>query len=217
MGYSPMKSLRFLTVYALAIGGQSVQAQDIPPSEVAQGPQPGIVRAACDPTGCDELAVAVDATLVSRPGLALKRIRLHTYRSEGGVRRAKQDEVGAVACSPTRPAVVAEREGRRIAVYLAPDAPALDPRYVNVVATYFAVCHGPTLARAAVADFSGTAARLGYDVPALATRAVPIHRVEDVLAPPREERRIEARGNAPMLEDRDAPIPPRPIPDDYED
>jgi hypothetical protein len=202
-------------VAALAISAlcpQMSTAQEIP-----QGPRPEIVRASCDPQGCDEIAVASDVTLVSRPGLALKKTRLHTYRIEGGVRTAKQDEVGAVACSPDHPAVVAERDGRRMAVYLAPNAEAADRSLTNVVATYFAVCHGPTLARAAVADLPGTAARLGYDVPAVAARIVPVQRFEDVIASG-PSRFPERRDLSTMARPDVAPLPPRPIPDqDFED
>lgn len=188
---------------------------------VPQGPRPDIVRGSCDAHGCDELSVLSEETVLSRPGLALKRTRLRTYRLEGGVRTARQDEVGAVACSPVRPAVVAERGGRMIAVYLAPEAGDPGARYVNVVATYFAVCHGPTLARSAVADLALTAARLGYDVPALETLAVPIQKIGDVLARPEADPRSQSAAAGPRarlpVEADAVPLPPRPIPNPWSD
>src|SRR5690349_21555163 len=73
-----------------------------------------LIRGLCQPSGCDEFGiVSVDPVLATPEG-SLKRTRLKTFHASYGGRVPRGEEAGYVYCSPTKPAVIAERQGRTV-------------------------------------------------------------------------------------------------------
>ena len=156
------------------------------PSAAPQGPQGAIIRGLCQPDGCDEFAIVNVQTLQTNLEGSLKRTRLKTYHSSSAGREERMEESGYVYCSPTKPAVIAERDGKAVAFFLAPyateDSRETVRKFTNFIATYFAICHGPEAGRAATRDLRGTAGRFGYQVAATSSLVAQIKRPEDVIS-----------------------------------
>lgn len=178
------------------------------PSGSPGPPPPDLVRALCHKDGCDEFRVIETRVVRPAPDGVLRSTRVQAYSSNAAGRVARDAEAGYVFCSRTRPAVIAQKEGRSVAFMVAPfareDTPETVRRNANFVALYFAACHGPEAGREAVRDLSGVARSLGYQVEAQASKVVALTRAEDIVgaepAPdPRQEpdygRREEARGD----------------------
>ncbi len=207
----PARLLALLPLAAPALA----QTPSLPP----QGPQAAIVRGQCQPSGCDEFALVGVETVRSTIEGSLKQTRLRTYRSSWEGRQAQEVETGYVYCSPTRPAVIAEQDGAFVAFFLAPfavgESRETARKNTNFVATYFASCHGPDVAREAVRDLRRTASRLGYLVEATTSEVKSMKRPEDVIsadalpvartAPRRET--VERQRNAPGFESGYADAP----------
>ena len=105
-----------------------------------------IVRGLCQPDGCYEFAVT-DAREIATDGEGkLLKTRLKTFHASREGRKDLGEEDGYVYCSPTRPAILADQEGRTMAFFLAPFATAESREAVrrngNFHAVYFAICHG---------------------------------------------------------------------------
>lgn len=180
-----------------------------------------LVRALCQPDGCDEFQVLKVEPIATGTTGALKRTQVKTFHASHAGRQERPPEDGYVYCSTTKPAVMAQGKGRTVAFMLAPfatdDSRETVRRNANFAAMYFAVCHGTDVARRAVQDLRGTAAALGYRVPATASRLVDLKAPEDIVdrppappvakAPPPDPapRRLEA---APAL------VPPGEIRED---
>ena len=151
-----------------------------------------LVRGLCHKDGCDEFQVLrVEPMLTGTTG-SLKRTQVKTFHASHAGRSEREAEAGYVYCSPTKPAVMAQGKTRTAAFMLAPfaseDSSETIRKNANFVAMYFAICHGPDVARQAVRDLRGTASSLGYRVAATASRMVELTAPEDIVdrapAPP---------------------------------
>lgn len=152
---------------------------------LAQAPAPAnLVRALCQPDGCDEFLITENVPVRATPEGELRRIRVKTYHSSRAGRTEGSEQNGYVYCSQTRPAVLASNGGRTRAFMLAPfSAERRDQVRLqnNFIGMYFGACHGPEFARRAIQDLRGTATLLSYRVPAAASSTVDLARVEDIL------------------------------------
>jgi len=167
-----------------------------------------LVRGVCRPDGCDEFAIVSVSPMADGGDGTLMRTRVKTFRANATGRRELSEENGYVFCSPTRPAIVAEKDGHTMAFYLAPfattESPEATRRNMNFYALYFSLCHGMEAGRAAARDLPGTAHDLGYHVALSQSKYASLSNVEDVLSTsPR--RPAEARNDT-------HPIPPRDVP-----
>jgi hypothetical protein len=191
-----------------------------------------IVRGLCQPDGCDEFSVLrADQIAASHEGTLLKT-RVKTFHASSAGRQERGEQDGYVFCSPTRPAIMAERDGRTMAFYLAPSATAESREGIRQNASfhalYFSLCHGAEAGKAAVHNLSGVAQSLGYRVALARSKLEPLPRAEDILTPTSRraadagldrgmEERLErlgpSRAVAPTapgaIEAR--PVPPQPI------
>jgi hypothetical protein len=144
-----------------------------------------IVRGLCQPEGCDEFSVLGADQIAATEEGTLLRTRLKTFHASRDGRKDLGEESGFVFCSTTRPAIMANQDGRTMAFFIAPFATAESRetvrRNANYHAVYFAICHGPEAGQAAVRDLPGLARSLGYRVPDAQSRIVALARAEDVL------------------------------------
>lgn len=186
-----------------------------------------LVRGLCHKDGCDEFQVLrVEPMLTGTTGV-LKRTQVKTFHASQSGRAEREAEAGYVYCSPTKPAVMAQGTSRTAAFMLAPfateDSSETIRKNANFVAMYFAICHGPDVARQAVRDLRGTASSLGYRVAATGSRMVELKAPEDIVdraPPPVAQAPRTAPPNAPAapLRREAAPgpalLPPGEIPED---
>ena len=158
--------------------------------------RPDIIRGLCRPDGCDEFAILAASPLTKGEEGTLLETRVKTFHASSSGRRELSEENGYVYCSRTKPAIVAEKNGRTMAFYLAPfstkESRETIRQNANFHALYFSICHGMEAGRAAVRNLPGVAQDLGYRVALPQSRYVALSRVEDIL--PLENRRsAEAR------------------------
>src|ERR671916_3209681 len=80
---------------------------------LAQGySRPEIIRGLCQKNGCDEFSVLSAERLRSSDGEALIRTRVRTYLASSRGRVQKGEDAGYVFCSPTRPTILAQSQGK---------------------------------------------------------------------------------------------------------
>ena len=119
--------------------------------------------------------------------------RLHA--SSAG-RKELSEENGYVYCSRTKPAIVAEKNGRTMAFYLAlfatKESREVIRQNTNFHALYFSICHGMESGRAAAQNLPGVAREFGYRVALSQSQSVALSQIEDIL-PPGSRRSVEAR------------------------
>ena len=137
-----------------------------------------IVRGLCQPDGCDEFSVLrADQIAASHEGTLLKT-RVKTFHASSAGRQERGEQDGYVFCSRTRPAILAERDGRTMAFYLAPSATAESREGIRQNASfhalYFSLCHGAEAGKAAVHNLSGVAQSLGYRVALARSKLEPL-------------------------------------------
>src|ERR687890_238612 len=84
--------------------------------------RPDIIRGLCRPDGCDEFAILAAYPLTKGGEGTLMQTRVKTFHASSSGRRELSEENGYVYCSRTKPAIVAEKNGRTMAFYLAPFA-----------------------------------------------------------------------------------------------
>jgi hypothetical protein len=195
--------LRPLTVLALVLSSPAL-AQTYNRSD--------IVRGLCQPDGCDEFTVLrADRVAVSDEGTLLKT-RVRTFHASSAGRQERGEQDGYVFCSRTKPAIMAEREGRTMAFYLAPSATAESRERIRQNASfhalYFSLCHGAEAGKAAVHNLSGVAQSFGYRVALAQSKLEPLTRAEDILTPT-SRRSADAGLNRGMEERLERLIPPR--------
>jgi hypothetical protein len=146
-----------------------------------------LIRGLCQPNGCDEFSVVSVDPIRTTPEGSLKRTHLKTFHASYSGRAPRAEETGYVYCSQTKPAVIAEKQGRTVGILLAPfateDSRETVRRYTNFTATYFAICHGPEAGKRAVRDLRSLAQSLGYRVPATRSQVVDLKRAEDIITP----------------------------------
>jgi hypothetical protein len=167
-----------------------------------------IIRGLCRQDGCDEFAILAASPLTKGGEGTLMQTRVKTFHASSAGRRELSEENGYVYCSRTKPAIVAEKNGRTMAFYLAPfstkESRETIRQNANFHALYFSICHGLEAGRAAVRNLPGVAQELGYRVARRQSQSVALSRVEDIL-PPENRRSVEARHDM-------RPVPPAHIP-----
>ncbi len=146
-----------------------------------------LVRGLCQPNGCDEFRIVAIEPVRSGAEGSLKRLRVQTFHASYSGREARGEETSYVYCSPTKPAVVAQKGERTVGILLAPFATE-DSRetmrgFTTFGAIYFAGCHGLEASRRAARDLRATAQSLGYRVVATRSQVVNLKRAEDLLGP----------------------------------
>jgi hypothetical protein len=155
-----------------------------------------IIRGLCRPDGCDEFAILAASPLTKGGEGTLLETRVKTFHTSSAGHRELSEENGYVYCSKIKPAIVAEKNGRTMAFYLAPFATKESREIIrqnaNFHALYFSICHGMQAGRAAVQNLPGIARELGYRVALPQSQYVALNRVEDIL-PPESRRSAEAR------------------------
>jgi hypothetical protein len=80
--------------------------------------RPDIIRGLCRPDGCDEFAILAASPLIKGGEGTLMQTRVKTFHASSAGRRELSEENGYVYCSRTKPAIVAEKNGRTMAFYL---------------------------------------------------------------------------------------------------
>lgn len=124
--------------------------------------------------------------------------RVQMFHASSAGRKELSVDHGYVYCSRTKPAVVAEKDGRTMAYFLAPFATKESRETIrqnaNFHALYFSLCHNLEAGRAAVRDLAGVARDLGYRVSLSRPQNVSLTRVEDILAPGNSNS-VEARND----------------------
>jgi hypothetical protein len=167
-----------------------------------------IIRGLCRPDGCDEFAILAASPLTKGGEGTLLETRVKTFHASSAGRRELSEENGYVYCSRTKPTIVAEKNGRTMAFYLAPfstkETRETIRQNANFHALYFSICHGMEAGRAAVQNLPGLAQELGYRVALPQSQSVALSRVEDILLP-ENRRSAEARNNT-------RPVPPATMP-----
>lgn len=167
-----------------------------------------IIRGLCRPDGCDEFAILAASPLTRTGEGTLMQTRVKTFHASSTGRRELSEENGYVYCSRTKPAIVAEKNGRTMAFYLAPfstkETRETIRQNANFHALYFSICHGVEAGRAAVQNLPGIAQDLGYRVALPQSQYVTLGRVEDILSP---ESRRSAAARYGMR-----PVPPTSMP-----
>jgi hypothetical protein len=174
---SPMA--RHPLALALALSAAPAVAQDYNRTD--------LVRGLCQPDGCDEFAILSAERLTTADEGALFKTRVKTFHASYGGRKETGEENGYVYCSRTKPAVMAEQNGKVLAFYLAPFATQESResvrRNANFHALYFTICHGMEAGKAAVHNLSGVAGSYGYRVPLAQSKLTALNRAEDVMGP----------------------------------
>jgi hypothetical protein len=198
--------LRPLTVLALVLSSPALAQTYI---------RSDIVRGLCQPDGCDEFTILrADRIAASDEGTLLKT-RVRTFHASKAGRQERGEQDGYVFCSRSRPAIMAERDGRTMAFYLAPSATAESRERVRQNASfhalYFSLCHGTEAGKAAVQNVSGVAQSLGYRVALAQSKLEPLARAEDILSSsPRQS--ADAGLDRGMEERLEQLVPPGQIP-----
>jgi hypothetical protein len=145
-----------------------------------------LVRGLCQPDGCDEFAILSAERLVSTEEGTLLKTRVKTFHASYGGRKELGEENGHVYCSRTKPAVLAEQNGKALAFFLAPFATEESResvrRNANFHALYFTICHGAEAGKAAVRDLPAVAGSHGYRVALAQSKLTTLNRAEDILA-----------------------------------
>jgi hypothetical protein len=158
--------------------------------------RPEIIRGLCRPDGCDEFAILAASPLTRGGEGTLLETRVKTFHASSTGRKELSEENGFVYCSKFKPAIVAEKNGRTMAFYLAPystqESRETIRQNANFHALYFSICHGMEAGRAAVQNLPGVAQELGYRVALPQSQYVAVSRVEDIL-PPENGRSAEVR------------------------
>jgi hypothetical protein len=194
---------------------------------LAQGSaRPEIIRGLCQKDGCDEFSVLSADRLRSDEEGTLFRTRVRTYHSSSRGRAEKGDDTGYVFCSPSKPMVLAEADGKvagfQIATVPTQESRETKRQQANFYAMYFTICHGPEAGRAAVQNMEGVAQQYGYRSPLAKSVMVTLSTPEEVfsrpalgIAGPVEDRVIPERRQRETHSD-DTLLPPRNVPDPRE-
>jgi hypothetical protein len=146
--------------------------------------RPDIIRGLCRPDGCYEFAIVAASPLIKRGEGTLLQTRVKTFHASSSGRRELSEENGYVYCSRTKPAIVAEKNGRTMTFYLAPfstrESRETIRQNANFHALYFSICHSMEAGRAAVRNLAGVAQELGSRVALPQSQSVALSRVEEM-------------------------------------
>ena len=155
-------------------------------SALAQGyNRDDVVRGLCEPNGCDEFSIlAADRIKTTAEG-TLYRTRIQTFHASHQGRQERGRDDGFVYCSATKPAIMAEQNGKTMAFFLAPfgsqETRESLRKNANYHALYFTICHGREAGRAAVQNVAEVARSNGYRVTLARSNFVALKRAEDVI------------------------------------
>ncbi len=169
--------------------------------------RPEIVRGLCQKDGCDEFSVVrVERIRADEEG-TLFQTRIRTFHASSQGRVERGEDTGFVFCSPTKPTILAQSQGK-VAGFQIATAPTQESRetirqQANYYAMYFTICHGPQAGRAAVQNLEGVAQHHGYRSPLAKSVMVHFSSPEEVFSRPS----AAAGGQA---QTRLAPQPPQP-------
>ena len=203
---------------ALAVAAHVLLAT---PAMAQNDSRPEIIRGLCQKDGCDEFTVLkADRVRADEEG-TLFQTRIRTFHSSSRGRVEKGEDTGFVFCSPTKPTILAQSQGK-VAGFQIAMAPTQESRetirqQANFYAMYFTICHGPEAGRAAVQNLQGVAQQFGYRSPLAKSVMVTFTSPEEVFSrPPADIRWIGERKSTPQAQ-REArssePLPPRIIPE----
>ena len=146
-----------------------------------------IVRGLCQPDGCDEFTILSAERLRTTDEGTLFKTRVKTFHASYGGRKELGEENGHVYCSRTKPAIMAEQNGKALAFFVAPFATEESResvrRNANFHALYFTICHGMDAGKTAVHNLAGVAQSHGYRVALARSKLVALDRAEDVMGP----------------------------------
>jgi hypothetical protein len=199
------------------------------PALAQDNSRPEIIRALCQKDGCDEFTVLkADRVRADEEG-TLFQTRIRTYHSSSRGRIEKGEDTGFVFCSPTKPTILAQSQGK-VAGFQIAMAPTQESRetirqQANFYAMYFSICHGPEAGRAAVQNLQGVAQQFGYRSPSAKSVMVTFTSPEEVFsrppagAPWLKEKRLgvqpqqEARSSEPLPPGLISEVPSRPATD----
>lgn len=183
-----------------------------------------IVRGLCQKDGCDEFSVLkVDRIRADEEGTLFKTY-IRTFHASSQGRVEKGEDTGYVFCSPTKPTILAQNEGK-VAGFQIATAPTQESREMvrqqaNFYAMYFTICHGPEAGRAAVHNLQGVAQQYGYRSPLAKSVMVNFTSPEEVFSKPTQQARRENEnefGTRRQRESRyDDQMPPRATPEALE-
>jgi hypothetical protein len=188
--------------------------------------RPEIIRGLCQKDGCDEFSVLSADRLRSDEEGTLFRTRVRTYHSSSRGRAEKGDDTGYVFCSPTKPMVLAEADGK-VAGFQIATAPTRESReakrqQANFYAMYFTICHGPEAGRAAVQNIEGVAQQYGYRSPLAKSVIVTFSTPDEVFSRPSQgsagpvEEKVTPERRQRETRSDDILLPPRNVPDPLE-
>ena len=147
---------------ALPAGAAAGSSLALPAPALGQSySRPEVVPGPCQPEGRDEFAIVGADRIASTEEGTLHADAAQDVQREPrwakGPRRGKRD---TPSCSPTKPAIMANQDGRTMAYFLAPfgsESREAVRRNANFHAVYFAVCHGLEAGQASVRDLPGLA------------------------------------------------------------
>ncbi|HYP19282.1 MAG TPA: hypothetical protein VEY08_04340, partial [Chloroflexia bacterium] len=116
----------------------------------------------------------------------LFQTRIRTFHSSSRGRVEKGEDTGFVFCSPTKPTILAQSQGK-VAGFQVAMAPTQESRetirqQANFYAMYFTICHGPEAGRAAVQNLEGVARQFGYRSPLAKSVMVSFTSPEEVFS-----------------------------------
>ncbi len=192
-----------------------------PPALAQDSSRPDLVRGLCQKDGCDEFSVLKAERIRADEEGTLFQTRIRTYHSSSRGRVEKGEDTGYVFCSPTKPTILAQSQGK-VAGFQIAMAPTQESRetirqQANFYAMYFTICHGPEAGRAAVHNLHRVAQQYGYRSPLAKSVMVNLTSPEEVFSRPPAGARLLGEGRlAPQHSQPEAhtsePLPPRPIP-----
>ena len=96
--------MRALAVAALVLLATPALAQD--------HSRPDIIRGLCQKDGCDEFSVLKADRIRADEEGTLFQTRIRTYHSSSQGRVEKGEDTGYVFCSPTKPTILAQSQGK---------------------------------------------------------------------------------------------------------
>jgi hypothetical protein len=181
-----------------------------------------IVRGLCQKDGCDEFSVVrVERIRADEEG-TLFQTRIRTFHASSQGRVERGEDTGFVFCSPTKPTILAQSQGK-VAGFQIATAPTQESRetirqQANYYAMYFTICHGPQAGRAAVQNLEGVAQHHGYRSPLAKSVMVHFSSPEEVFSRPLRQAGREEAGRAVSATPQTDlhaphPLPPRAVPE----
>ena len=183
--------------------------------------RPDLVRGLCQKDGCDEFSVLKAERIRADEEGTLFQTRIRTFHASSQGRVERGEDTGFVFCSPTKPTILAQSQGK-VAGFQIATAPTQESRetirqQANYYAMYFTICHGAEAGRVAVHNLQGVAQQYGYRSPLAKSVMVHFSSPEEVFSRPLRQagRQVERKLNAPSPQQEahsGDPLPPHAAP-----